>query len=60
MGLYSRALIIEGIFASEIWGGLFSGGLIYLFIFGGAGGGAYYLNFTVYYDLTCDSTQNIT
>ena len=33
MGLYSGGLIIGRIFASEIWGGLFSGRLIYfLFI----------------------------
>ena len=46
MVLYSGGLIIGSIFASEIWGGgcLFSGGLIYLFI----GGGAYYRNFTVF------------
>ena len=37
MGLYLGGLIIGRIFASEIWGGLFSGGLIffciYLFIY---------------------------
>ena len=39
-GLYSGELIIGRIFVSEVWEGLFSGGLIF-------GGGAYYRNFTV-------------
>ena len=30
MGLYSGGLIIGRIFASEIWGAYFSGGLIFL------------------------------
>ena len=49
MGLYSGGLIIGRIFASEIVGGgaLFSGGLIYLFVFFFLGGGAYYRSFTV-------------
>ena len=39
MSLYSRGLIIGGIFASEIWGAYF--------FLGGGWGGAYYRNFTV-------------
>ena len=41
MGLYSGVLIIGRIFACEICGGLFSGGLIF--------GWAYYQNFTVFW-----------
>ena len=37
MGLYSGGLIIGRIFASEIWGGLFSGGLNFFFLGGGGG-----------------------
>ena len=45
MGLYSGGLIMGWILASEILGGLFSGGIIFS---GGEGWeGAYYRNFTV-------------
>ena len=49
MGLYSGGLIIGRIFASEIWGAYFSGGLIFF------GGGAYYGNFMVIYVSACES-----
>ena len=39
MGLYSGGLIIERIFASEIWGAYFREGLIVFFFLGGGGGG---------------------
>ena len=45
MGLYSRGLIIGGIFASEIWRALI---IIIIIILGGGGRGAYYRNFTVF------------
>ena len=38
MGLYSGALIIGRIFASEIWGAYFREGLFFFF-WGGGGGG---------------------
>ena len=48
MGLYSGGLIIGTIFASEILGGLFSGGLIIIIIIFLGGGGRSYRNFTVH------------
>ena len=41
MGLYSGGLIIERIFASEIWGAYFQEGLLFLlfFVWGGGEGG---------------------
>ena len=50
MGLYSGGLIIERIFASEIWGAYFREGFFffyYLFHFIFLGGGAYYPNFSL-------------
>ena len=39
MGLYSGGLIIERIFASEVWGAYFQEGLLFLsfFVLGGGG-----------------------
>ena len=49
MGFYSGGLIIERIFASEIWGAYFREGLLFLWRGGGGGGGgANYRNFMVF------------